>query len=212
MVLILFSVNNCKLLTNISNIIMRYDITQHTRILNPKIYKLSIFKTSTTPTSHILSTKYHTPKLNPYMNFKSFFVFLKPKPFVIKNRYNLLQTLRINPKPYSLSNLIKLTKRFSPQSLNNSFTTQYTHPFISKKNLKLIIFSTKNKTKKKLFFNLFKHKMFSYTTAKKLTFYQHSTNSHLSNLDFRTMLTLSTYSKEFPNVGNISTYNWRIVN
>jgi hypothetical protein len=186
---------------------MKYSVLQRKSTPNQKTYALSLFKNTTSRIPHMLSNKSHTVRFNQSMGFKSFFVFLKAKPCIIKSRYNLLKTLHLNPKPHTLSTFIQLTKRFTPQSLNNTLTLNHTNSFISKKKLKIFLFLTKSKSKKKLFFNLFRHKMFFYTTPKKVAFFQHSTYSHFSNIDFRTMLTLTTHFQEFPNVGNISTYN-----
>lgn len=141
------------------------------------------------------------------MLFKSFFVFLKPKPFIIKMRYNLLKNFILNPKPYTLSTLITLTKKFRPTQINTYFAFTNVNSFISKKKLLHLFLKNTSKNKKKVFFSLFKHKLFNYTTPKQIRITFLAVYSQFTQLDFRTNLMNYQFKRSFPNVHAISTYN-----
>lgn len=141
------------------------------------------------------------------MNFKSFFVFLRTKPFIIKMRYNLLVNFIINPRPRTLSKFILLTKQFRADHINNYFMFREKNLFISKQQVRYFLYKLTNKSKKKIFFNLFKYKLFQYTTAPKLKIIHNAFNSHFLNIDFRTNLFNIKLKRSFPNIHTVSTYN-----
>lgn len=182
------------------------------KTINKKNFSLKLFKFETLYKNFFKSTTLWNGKLSNHMLFKSFFVFLKTKPFIIKMRYNLLTYFHMNPRPYTLSSFILKTKQFKTNSINLYFNFSSQINFISKKKLFWYFFKTTNRLKKKLFFNFFKYKLFSYTTPKKYNRIALNTYSHLFQLDFRTNLINLTYKHSFPNVTTISTYNWKVIN
>lgn len=190
---------------------MKIFSTKPSILTSQNYYPLTLFKHVVFKKTFTKSNIYNVYNY-PAMNFKSFFVFLKPKPFIIKMRYNLLTNFSLNPRPYSLSTFIRLTKRFRSESINNYFQFSEKNFFLSKKKILFLVLRNVSKVKKKNFFNLFKYKLFQYTTPKKIKLFYEPNYSHILQLDFRTGLIDMHYKKSFPNVTTISTYNWKIIN
>lgn len=173
---------------------------------------ISVFKNILLKRSLIQHNSFWRPLITHTMLFKSFFVFLRTKPFIIKMRYNLLVNFIMNPRPRTLSTFISLTKKFRANPINEYFMFTKKNLFISKQQMRYFLYKLNNKSKKKFFFNLFKYKLFQYTTAPKLKIIHNTINSHFLNIDFRTNLLNIKLKRSFPNIHTVSTYNWKIIN
>lgn len=147
-------------------------------------------------------------------SFRSFFAFLKPKPFIRSSTFILLSSLHLNPKPYSLNQVITQTKTFSANQLNTFFqSNKRNNAILSSQLLLWLVSSSLQTTKNSLNFNLFKHKIYNYTTGKKII--RLFTVTKISQpiwLDFRTASSSYRQITSVPNVSTISTYNWKSIN
>ena len=144
-------------------------------------------------------------------SFKSFFGFLKPKPFLMKVKFNLLNVFSLNPKPYTLTQLVSKSKKYKSDHINSLFNSASSFFFISKQKLSNIFFKLKLFKKNKINFLLFKHKIYNYTTPKHYI-YPIIIKQTLCNSDFRTGMLFKVKAIKFPNISTISTYNWKSIN
>jgi hypothetical protein len=155
------------------------------KLYQPKLFLFSKKRTSKPQTS-ILGSRFYKPRS---FKFRSFFAFLKPKPFVINLRNLFCKTFLINPRNRTLSGVIKNTKKFSTLNLQNYFNTRKTSikPIISSLTLQKLTTKLSKKIRAKTNFVLFKHKIYNYTTPKS-NIYQHLadvTRLYPVGLDFR---------------------------
>ena len=143
--------------------------------------------------------------------FRSFFGFLKSKPFIYKIKYSFLNLYKLNPKPYTLRQIISQTKTKTKESIKIEFLVTRKDELFSKKLLKNLIFKSQTFFKRKEIFSIFKHKIYKYTTAKKRK--QHCDFKIINLIDFRQLTSFKQIQKQqFPNVSTISTYNWKTIN
>lgn len=174
------------------------------------LHKLKLFQL-TSQTKKVFKKNIWTTTNQSALVFKSFFGFLKQKPFITKVKFNFLKNFFLNPKPYTFSQIILQTKKYTSEAINNFFVNAPQPNYISKNKLKYLFFKKISTKKKKISFLLFKHKIFNYTTAKHIIFKRPKQLANQS-CEFRTGL--STFIKTFriPNTSTISTYNWKTIN
>jgi hypothetical protein len=138
--------------------------------------------------------------------FKSFFAFLKQKPFITKVKLNFLKNFYLNPKPYTFSQIVDKSKKYTQNALNNFFVPNSTISYVSKLKLKYLLFKKNNLKKKKITFLLFKHKIFNYTTPKLIIFKKPNKINMKSN-EFRTNINFFDNKVMVSNISTFSTYN-----
>lgn len=145
--------------------------------------------------------------------FRSFFGFLKPNSFIVASKFNLLTSLRINPKPFSLSQIISQTKKYTAPQIATFFesTTVQTRKYTSVSFLKKSVQKVLPKITQQSSFKLFRHKIFNYTTPKTLRpTFPTTSNVSYSYSDARTGYILRAYlSPSLLNSQTVSTFNWK---
>lgn len=143
--------------------------------------------------------------------FRSFFGFLKPKSFISSSKFNLLAGLRINPKPYSLSQVISQTKKYTASQILNTLellsvksVSCVSITFLKKKTQKIL-----PKLTQQALFRQFRHKIFSYTTPQRLTpLTTNNVDLVYTYSDIRTGFTLKPHlSSSLLNSDTVSTFN-----
>lgn len=122
-------------------------------------------------------------------------------------RYSLLKNFIMNPRKITLSTFITLSKKYKISQIDHYFQAVTKFMFISKKQLRFLVLKINPKKKKKISFELFKYKLFAYTTPAKSKLIFEPVYSHLRSIDFRTGLVNMCRKKRFPNVSTLSTYN-----
>lgn len=147
-----------------------------------------------------------------YGSFRTFFGFLKPKPFIKSSIYNFLSILHLNPRPYTLVRFISLTKKYKPRTIENYLfkLTSSNHQYWASSLFQKLLFVKKNKFYRTHRFLLFKHKIFNYTTTKKLKFNLNVPQNAYYN-DFRLDMSCKNRPYILRNLHTISTYNWKII-
>lgn len=139
---------------------------------------------------------------------RTFFGFLKPKPFIRDSIFFFLQIFTINPKPYTFSRFISFSKKYKPKTIqlfitkrledsNRYWSSILLNKLIKKLRLKYI--TTQR-------FLLFKHRIFQYTTPKQTKLLE-SCPIKPEIIDFRTNLHFNQIKPKVPNITTLSTYN-----
>lgn len=152
------------------------------------------------------------------LKFRSFFGFLKAKPFVNNALYKFLNNFYINPKPNALSQIISQTKKYSSSSIQKTFDTNTAptiNSYVTKIGLQHVISKTRIFSLQSARFSLIKHRVYKYTTPPR------SKTSILANLTLQLSvlgdLRMGLAHKHTPqgevyNSTTISTYNWKTIN
>lgn len=162
-----------------------------------------------------LATHLHRKKKLFTSRFRSFFGFLKIKPFIKSCKFEFLSTFVINPRPYALSRIITQTKGYTVKAIQNELFNQYLSDitFISKNSLYRVLKVQRPTLLRGANFLFLKHRIYKYTTPKKKNYNPvYRSVGSLWQVDCRTGLRSVNYcTHTSANSGTISTYNWKFI-
>lgn len=148
----------------------------------------------------------------PKNKFRSFFGFLKPKPFIKESRYFFLKYLTINPRHRTFQKWVQNTKKIKSYYMPNISTNTPICLGVSELGLRALLHKLKPASLYRLKYKLFKHRVFKYTTPKRYTTTDKLGGSYLFQRDLRTGLVTAHLQQILPNASTISTYNWKSIN
>lgn len=188
-------------------------LIQIPKSIRVKSFKLPRFRI---PTPYIFVLNRRRYKLFFKNRFRSFFGFsFKIRPFILRSLDFLFKNFLINPRDYSLSIIVKHSKRFPRGIIDYYFYESYRHFYVSKKGLRRLLNKQFNRIWRAQQFLAIKHFIFRYTTPKRAKYMQFI-NKRIpmdGDLDIRTFMSANTsHWPRVPNSDTFSTYNWKIIN
>lgn len=180
--------------------------------------RLTVFSETFHFNQNVTRLFYLTPRVGQKYSrkFRSIFGFLRPKQFITRVRFKWLGLFPVNPQPRAFQQWVSATKKYRAEALSLALHTAANPvhpPVMSKQALWKSCTRQFPRSRNRLKFLLFRHKVFNYTTPK-IPQYNLTERRYTVRWgdDLRTGYTLRTYPMMVPNMDTVSTYNWKEIN